>query len=95
MAHCLLTLNPPVPGLLHPPLPGVWNCFKTFKTLKVSNYMSLLAFICLNLSLICLYVSLCVFICRFCRTNPVELNPVVLVGCKRSRTYGPNRYVDM
>ena len=63
MALCLLTLNPRVPGLLHPPLPGVSNCFKTFKIFE-SFKNNVLVFIYLYLSssvFICLYLSLIVF----------------------------------
>ena len=132
MSHCLLTLNPPVPRLLHPPLPGAWNWFQTVKSFEsfylslfvfsclylslfvciclnlslfvficlnlslfalICLYLSLFVFklvlICLNLSVICLNLSLFVFICRSCRTNPVDLNPVVLVSRKRSMKFCP------
>ena len=56
-------------------------------------YLSAFVFICrylclfvLNLSLFAWILSLFVFSCRFCRTNPVDLNPVVLFRCNRSMT---------
>ena len=61
MALCLLTLTPPpCQVLLHPPLPGVSNCFRTFKNFE-SFKNNFLVFICLYVSLFVFYMSLLVF----------------------------------
>ena len=60
--------------------------------LHLSSLGFILCLFVFNLSLFVWILSLFViscFICRLCRTNPVDLNPVVLVRCKRVMIEGP------